>query len=49
MTEVNDQSCTWTESGSTITLTFPDHAFTGSLVDGTLTIMQDDLPWVYAK
>ena len=48
-TDVNNQSCTWTESGSAITLTFSDHTFTGSLVDSTLTVMQGDQPWVYVK
>ncbi len=48
-TDVNDLSCTWTESGSAITLTFSDHTFTGSLVDNTLTITQEGLPWVYLK
>ncbi len=48
-TDVNDLSCTWTASGSAITLTMSDQTFTGSLVDSTLTVMQGEQPWVYVK
>ena len=46
-TEVDIQSCTWTASGSAISLTFSDHAFTGTVVGTTLTLIQGDESWVY--